>query len=245
MNKSILAKPFSQLPVEKRIVTIDGLSGVGATTVATILAQALDCVHLNGGAYYRTLAYLALRSNIFKETDNIDTNHPNFHLLLELAKNIRPFYENGRYIHNIGGEPEDLTSEIFTSEIGVLSAKVSPFLEIREAIKAAQKLSVWSAPTVIEGRDAGHMFPSAILKVWLKCSDEVCANRRTIQLIENGNTHANYQDELKKMMDRNNADQTRLLDPAIPAHDAIILSTELLSQQFIVKIILDNLDHRL
>ena len=46
-------------------IAIDGPSGAGKSTISDLLAIKLDYIHLDTGAMYRTVAYMAIKNNIY------------------------------------------------------------------------------------------------------------------------------------------------------------------------------------
>ena len=45
-------------------IAIDGPSGAGKSTISDLLAKKLGYIHLDTGAMYRTVAFMAIRNNI-------------------------------------------------------------------------------------------------------------------------------------------------------------------------------------
>jgi cytidylate kinase len=238
-----LTEKFNTLPPSRRIITIDGLSGVGSSTISRIIAGGLGARHINAGAYYRTLAYLSLRAgyldlDLDDQRFHLSESSPGFAHVCELAQIVSPEYHGRRLFH--GGQ--DITDIITTEKMGSLAAVVSPFPAIRAAVKAAQKAAAEQKPTVLEGRVVGKLCEDAVLKVWLTCDAGIRAQRRYAQLGETSETIAEIKARIRK---RDAADTTRDHDPATPAKDAIVLSTEALSQDETAKTILLNLACRL
>jgi cytidylate kinase len=71
--------------------------------------------------------------------------------------------------------------------------------------------------------------PEADLKIYLDASAEERARRRYDEIIERGG-QADYDDLLKKMIERDRIDSTRAVAPLRPADDAVIVNTDALSE---------------
>ena len=237
-----LTEKFNTLPPSRRIITIDGLSGVGSSTTSRILAKKLGARHINAGAYYRTLAYMAMKARYLNQDANgghhLSESSPLFRNVCDLARAVSPEY-SGRFLFQDG---YDITDIIITEKMGSLAAIVSPFPEIRQIIKAAQKAAAEQKPTVLEGRVAGKLCEDAVLKIWLTCDASIRAQRRHAQLGDTDETIAEIEARIRK---RDAADTARDHDPATPAKDALVLSTEALSQDETAKTIFLNLACRL
>ncbi len=238
----LIRESLSKLPPEQQIITLDGFSGVGSSTIAKILAWLLGAQHVNAGAFYRLLAVQAKQAGFLdKKASGLSLSEKSkyFRDIVILAKHLRPVCINGL----IYSEDEDVTQKVTSEEAGSLAAIVSPFPDIRKAIKFTQKRFACSKLTVLEGRVAGHLCPDAVLKVWLHCDPKIRAERRHTQTVgEGGKTLEEIYDLMVK---RDRADRTRDHDPAVPVKDALVLSTEHLSANHTVETILMNLATRL
>jgi cytidylate kinase len=73
------------------------------------------------------------------------------------------------------------------------------------------------------------VLPEADLKVYLDASAEERARRRYDEIVERGE-NADYDDLLKKMIERDRIDSTRAVAPLRPAEDAVIVNTDELSE---------------
>ena len=52
------------------LITLDGLSGTGKSSVATLLASKLNLTSISSGDYFRSIAYYLVKNNI--DVDSID-----------------------------------------------------------------------------------------------------------------------------------------------------------------------------
>ena len=105
------------------------------------------------------------------------------------------------------------------------ASKVGTFPEVREKLKAEQRRLAKGRRIVCEGRDQGTaVFPDAPFKFFFWATPEVRAERRVEQLREKGKV-ADYDTILKQILERDDRDENRVLDPLKQAADAIRIDT--------------------
>jgi len=79
---------------------------------------------------------------------------------------------------------------------------------------------------VMVGRDIGTVvLPEADLKIYLDASAEERAKRRYEEIIARGE-NADYDEILKKVIERDRIDSTRAVAPLRPADDAVIIDSD-------------------
>jgi cytidylate kinase len=187
------------------IVAIDGPAGSGKSTVALELARRLGFRHLDTGAMYRALTWLAQRHGRDLEDGAA---------LAELA-GAHPvsFGTHGRV--EIAGE--DVTEEIRTPEIDRLVPVVARHPQVREVMRERQRSLGAAGDTVIEGRDIGTVVaPDAEVKVFLLADEAERARRRSA---DRAGVGADTLAADLKRRDERDAVNTR------PAADAVLLDT--------------------
>lgn len=187
------------------IVAIDGPAGSGKSTVALALARRLGFVHLDTGAMYRALTWLARRDGLDLELGDA---------LAELAR-AHPvsFGSQGRV--EIAGV--DVSEQIREAEIDRLVPVVARHPEVREVMRERQRSLGAAGDTVIEGRDIGSVVaPEAEVKVFLIADEDERARRRTAE--RRGIRADTLAADLKRR-DERDAVNTQ------PAADAVLLDT--------------------
>ncbi|BAE81605.1 cytidylate kinase [Chlamydia felis Fe/C-56] len=207
------------------IITIDGPSGTGKSTVAKALAQRLKFNYCNTGAMYRTLAYTHLQEpwNCLSIQELID--NPPFSFSFISEQPLEAFLDGHR-----------LSEELGTQEVANAASRLSQLPEVRSFMHKLQRKYAELGNCVFEGRDMGSkVFPDADVKIFLTASAEVRALRRLKDLPKGSLSQEALHAELVK---RDEADSRRIHDPLVIPEGAIVLdSSDLTISQVLEKIL--------
>lgn len=195
-------------------IAIDGPSGAGKSTVAKALAKALSFVYVDTGAMYRAIGLYARNNGIERE------NAPA--LIRSLGEiSVTIAYEDGTQHVFLNGT--DVSREIRENEISLYASAVSKIPEVRAYLSELQKKLAREQNVIMDGRDIGTVIlPNAQLKIFLFASPEARAERRMLELREKGQD-VSYEQLLREMKERDEADRTRDIAPAVPAPDAVMM----------------------
>lgn len=205
---------------EKReIVTIDGPSGVGKSTLSRKVAAALGYTYLDTGAMYRAVAfYLQQRQIDFDDEQTVRSALSALDLQLLPAEG-----EDGDVGVVVGGQ--DVSPAIRTPEMGMLASRVSAIPAVREKLTEMQQAIGRAGKIVAEGRDTGTVvFPDASWKFYLEADPEERGRRRVEQLRRSGQ-EVDAQELLAMIVKRDRDDQERTLSPLQKAEDALVIDT--------------------
>jgi cytidylate kinase len=210
------------------IIAIDGPAASGKSTVAKAVARRLNNRHLDTGAMFRAVTWLALH-------EGIDTADESALADLASAHPVEFSYAEGASIATavcIGGH--DVTAAVRFPEVDAAVSAVSAVAGVRSALVTRQRDLAGERDTVAEGRDIGTVvFPAAEVKVYLTASAQERARRRKIDLAAQG--HAVAQDEVQARLERRDTyDSTRAISPLEAAADATLLDTTGLSIEQVV-----------
>ena len=200
------------------VLTLDGPSGVGKGTVASIIAQKLDWHLLDSGAIYRAFAIVARDNDI--KIDDIDGSLKlanNFHISFKLNSNDEPL---NVYLNNV-----EVSSELRTEKTAALASQFAKIESLRKVLLVKQRQFKKLPGLVADGRDMGTVvFPDACFKVYLTAEVEERAKRRLKQLQETG-IAGNISHTLAEVQKRDERDANRQHSPLRPAEDALVIDT--------------------
>ena len=219
------------------VLALDGPSGSGKGTIARKVARALGWHLLDSGALYRLVGLAATRAGVplAAEAD-----------VAELARNVSIRFG----VDESGGEQiwldeEDVTREIRTEASGRSASAVARLPAVRRALMDLQHGFRKAPGLVADGRDMGtHVFPDAVLKVYLTASPRERAERRHKQLKDKG-IDVSLSALSRDIADRDRRDSERAVAPLRPAEDARILDSSKLTIDQVTRTVLEWLQDRI
>ena len=187
--------------MNKILITLDGPSGVGKTTIGKKLANELNLDFFSSGALYRALAKFNLSTKkIIFENFHIDSLAPFKCKIDEIVITEK---------------------ELYTNDLNEKSSEIAQLSEVRGVIQNILH-SIYSESSnglVIEGRDMGSVvFPNAKLKIYLDASEEVRSLRRKVQ--------SNNQETIDDIRARDTRDKNRINSPLVVPDGALLIQTD-------------------
>jgi len=204
---------------EAPVVTIDGPSGTGKGTIATLLAQELAWHYLDSGALYRAVAWAAGRRGLPLEAARAAE-------LGELARHLGiRFAPTAEGPVQVFIDEEEVTAALRSGEISEGASVVAAMEPVRDGLLDLQRSFAQGPGLVADGRDMGTVvFPHAPAKLFLTATPEERAVRRYEQLRGQGVdvTLDRIREELRQ---RDERDAKRAVAPLRPADDAYVVDT--------------------
>ena len=202
--------------MNKKIITIDGWSACGKSTLAKQLAKQLGYVYIDSGAMYRAITLYFLRNHInLSQTSEVlaALNNINLDFRFNPDSIQSDIYLNGENIESL---IRDLSIAEKVSDVAAIG-------EVRTFAVAQQQKMGENKGIVMDGRDIGTtVFPNAEIKLFMTADSDVRVVRRLKELsVKNPLITL---DEVKRNLEnRDYLDSTREISPLRKADDAIVL----------------------
>ncbi len=199
-----------------RVITIDGPSGTGKSTLARLIAQRLDIPYLDTGALYRTVAVEVIRRHIdIKDDDQLESLCRNLKIRVQWKEDRLLIFSSGR----------EVSHEIRSESVGEIASCISTKAPVRRALLGLQRQIISRNGAILEGRDTGTVVaPDAHIKFYLDARAEERGLRRFRELRERG-MDVQLESVIQSMHQRDRQDRERDLAPLRPARDAVIIDT--------------------
>jgi cytidylate kinase len=218
---------------EPVIITIDGPSGVGKSTISRKVAEALGFIYLDTGAMYRAVAFFMKQQQV-DISNGLAVTAGLENLFIEFIAPVGEGDDVGVRLNN-----KDISEHIRTPEISMFASRVSAIPEVRVKLTKLQQLIGAKTNIVAEGRDTGTVvFPRASFKFFLDATAETRSFRRVLQLRARGE-QANEKEILEMTLIRDRNDSERALAPLKRAEDATLIDTTSLSAEEVLARILE------
>jgi len=210
-------------------IAIDGLAGVGKSTIAKILSKNLNAIYLDTGAMYRTVGLKAINSNIDIKNEKALSN------LVENI-NIKILFDNEKQVMYL--DDKNVSKDIRAPKISMAATNVALNKEVRVKMVQMQRDIAKNNDVVMDGRDIGtHVLKDANYKFFLVADVEERAKRRYQQLKEK-NTDISLDSLIKDIKYRDSNDINRQFAPLQKAKDAIEIDTTKLSIKQVIEVIM-------
>lgn len=218
-------------------VAIDGPSGAGKSTLARQAARALGFLYVDTGAIYRTVALACSRRGVSPEhPEQVAALLPSLQIELDYGPDgVQRMLLDG----------EDVSAQIRTPEISMLTSEVSALPEVRQFLLEKQRQLAREHNVIMDGRDIGTVvLPDATVKIYLTAAAEARAQRRCAELREKGED-VSFEEVLRQVQERDENDSHRAVAPLRRADDARLVDTTLLnleeSLEVLIRVIQEGL----
>lgn len=215
------------MSAQKIIITLDGWSSCGKSTLAKALARALGYVFVDSGAMYRAITLFFIRNQV-NIADPVAVEKALESIQLQFifnpARGASDILLNGE---NVEALIREMTVASRVSEVAAL-ARVRQF-----AVQQQQRLGKEKG-IVMDGRDIGTVvFPHAELKIFMTADKDIRVQRRLKEL-QAANPSITADLVRENLEQRDHLDATRSESPLRQAEDARVLDNSNLSpaQQF-------------
>jgi CMP/dCMP kinase len=216
------------------IIAIDGPAASGKSTIGLRLAEALGYLFFDTGVMYRAITWLALNRGIDVHDESAVTA-----LAEEAQIDVAPASKPDGRSCNVLLNGQDITWEIRGRRVDTNVSIVAAYPGVRKALSQQQRRIGQRGKIVMVGRDIGTVvLPNADLKIYLDATAEERAKRRYDEIMARGGK-ANYEEILKRVIERDHIDSTRAVAPLRAAQDAIVLDSDKLTADEVFEQVLD------
>lgn len=210
--------------MKKIIITIDGWSSCGKSTLAKQLAKALGYVYIDSGAMYRAITLYFLR-NAVDWANKKEVTKALENITLEFEHNEK---SNHSEILLNGENVEYMIRDMIVAE---KVSDVAAVKEVREFAVDQQKKMGKKKGIIMDGRDIGTtVFPRAELKFFMTADIAVRVERRFKEMYEK-NPNVTIEEVKSNLEMRDYIDSNREVSPLRQAKDAIVLDNTNLTME--------------
>lgn len=203
------------------VITIDGPSSSGKSTIAKLVAAHYKYTYIDSGSIYRAITFLA------NENKLLNSKEINVNFLINLLENNSiSFFNNSKNQNIITLNDVDIRDEIRTSIISNHVSRVAQIDRIRNYVFEIQKKISKDKSIVMDGRDIGSVvFPDADVKFYIDASLKVRAKRRWNDLIVY-EKNISLNDVTNDLFNRDKIDVNRKISPLVVPQDSIKINTD-------------------
>ena len=204
------------IAMKKIIITLDGYSSCGKSTLARQMARELNYVFIDSGAMYRAITLYFLRNNIDPENnDQVKAALKEIHLNFDYnaATGTSDMLLNGE---NVEALIRDMQVSDKVSDVA--ANKYVRIFGVEQQQKMGEQKGI-----VMDGRDIGTtVFPNAELKIFVTADPAVRAERRYKELAAK-NPEISFDEVRTNLETRDFIDSNREFSPLRKAEDALLL----------------------
>ena len=195
----------------KFIISIDGASSTGKSTLARKISNLLKFIHIDSGAMYRAVTLFA-KNNHLLSNNLVDKN-----ALIKLLPNIKvDFVKNNIHLNDT-----DVSKDVRNENISNFVSRVAEIPEVRSFLVTKQRNFTINHNVVMDGRDIGSVvFPNADIKFFLHADLNIRVERRYNEL-KSLNSNICKEEVKLNIIQRDYTDSNRQDSPLIVPENAI------------------------
>ena len=210
--------------MKKIIITLDGYSSCGKSTLARQLANELNYVFIDSGAMYRAITLYFLRQ------------HVDWSNVLEIKKALNEITLDFQYNERTGQSDMFLNDENVEALIRDMLvsehvSEVAALKDVREFGVSQQQKMGEKKGLVMDGRDIGTtVFPDAELKIFVTADPTIRVERRFKELFQK-NPNITIEEVQSNLEMRDYIDSNRAFSPLYKASDALELDNSNMTRE--------------
>lgn len=221
---TLLQGVYIYILMKKIIITIDGWSSCGKSTLARQLASVLNYVYIDSGAMYRAITLYFLRNHVdWTNKEAVEDALKSIHLEFRFNE------KSGQSEMHLNDENvEYVIRDLVVAE---KVSEVAAIKEVRDFAVAQQQRMGRNKGIIMDGRDIGTVvFPDAELKIFMTADNAIRVGRRFRELYEK-NPNITIEEVKHNLEMRDYIDSHREISPLRQAEDAIVLDNSTIGMQ--------------
>lgn len=215
---------------KKIVITIDGFSSCGKSSLAKDLSKKIGYRYVDSGAMYRIVTLYCMQYGI-SVTDEEAVER----VLKKISIDFRVVDgKNHSFLNGV-----DVEDKIRTMEVANKVSLIAMMSSVRSFLVAQQRIMGSNKAIVMDGRDIGTVvFPNALLKIFLTADPHIRALRRYEEMV-NKKMNISMEEVEENLRERDRIDSTRSDSPLCKADDAIVIDNSTLSMEDQLSMALD------
>jgi cytidylate kinase len=208
----------------KIIITIDGWSSCGKSTLAKQMAKVLGYIYIDSGAMYRAITLYFLRNHIdWTKSNAVEKALKD--IFIEFVCNEK---SEESETHLNGENVEYVIRDLVVAE---KVSEVAAIKQVRDFAVEKQKAMGAKKGIVMDGRDIGTVvFPDASLKIFMTADNDIRVERRFKELYAK-NPNVTIEEVKTNLEMRDYIDSHRATSPLRKAEDALVLDNSRLTMK--------------
>ncbi|MBO5643467.1 MAG: (d)CMP kinase [Kiritimatiellae bacterium] len=216
-----------------KVIAVDGPSGSGKSSVSKAVGKKLGFLHVDSGALYRIMTYLAIK-------EGVDTTSPEAVQTVAEKCDIELKVEDGAIKYYIQGRT--LGDELRTPEINANASYVARVKEVRDKITELLRSMTKFGDIIVEGRDITTVvFPDTPARFFLTASAEARAARRQKEEVEKGIAAQSAEEVKNSLLMRDKIDSSRKFAPLRKADGVIEIDSSNMTLEESIEAMLSSL----
>lgn len=228
------------------VIALDGPAGSGKSSVATILAKKLGCIHADSGAMYRTLTLAVIQKiGACKNPEKFGDEFSKQHKINPQELNASVDLDSGGQQVNLINN-EDVGEKIRTVDVTARIRYIADLREFRDQVNLMLRNLAEKTSIVADGRDMGSVvFKDTPYQFYLDASVEIRAKRRLLEMEEKSLLNGITLDQLKNQIQkRDHEDKNREFGALVQAPKAILIDTSSMNRNDVVQLLLTQLQQK-
>lgn len=225
------------------VITLDGPAGSGKSTIAKMLAQKINYIHVDSGAIYRGYTYAVIKKiGLLSTPEEFGMKLSKYDITPEMFS-IDVILENNQQKILLDGI--DISSQLRTRELTQRIKYIADNVFIRKKVNHILRSLAENDRIIVDGRDMGsEVFPETNYKFYIDANVEVRAERRYKEYLKENMNDIHIEEIKKEIIKRDEEDKNRKFGALKIPDNAIIIDTSYMSLNMVIDLLLVYLQYK-